>query len=157
MNITEQHQLSAEQKAEIVALWNSEYPSSLSHSSMDSFEAYLDGLTDPCHYFLIAPENTLLAYALTFIRDSEKWFAIIVNHHYQNQKIGMRMLTALKAAHPKLNGWVIDHEHSIKSNGTVYKTPLPFYLKNNFTIIPDIRLENDAISAVKIVWECNAQ
>jgi len=153
MEIIAQNNLSTVQTVKVLALWNNEYPESLIHHSMTGFENYLNTQEDPCHYLLVDDKQELLAYAVTFTRDREKWFSIIVDGEFQHQRMGTIMLNAIKLRNHKLNGWVIDHEKSTKQNGTAYKTPLPFYLKNDFRVIPGVRLENEAISAVKIVWK----
>ena len=153
MEIIAHNKLSTEQTAKVLALWNNEYPESLIHRSINGFENYLSTQDDPCHYLLLDDKQELLAHAVTFTRDLEKWFSLMVNEAYHHQRMGTIMLNAIKLRNPKLNGWVIDHEKSTKQNGTAYKTPLPFYLKNDFTVIPGVRLENEVISAVKIVWE----
>ena len=62
------------------------------------------------------------------------------------------MLNKLKFDEATLNGWVIDHPHDKKRNGKRYKSPLEFYLKNGFILIPETRLQLETISAVKINW-----
>ena len=52
-----------------------------------------------------------------------------------------------------LSGWVIDQENEVKQNKDFYKSPIPFYIKNGFTISTDIRIENEKISDVKIKWK----
>jgi len=54
-----------------------------------------------------------------------------------------------------LNGWVVDGERYIKSNGEKYLSPLEFYKKNDFEILVGERLETEKISAVKIKWKKN--
>ena len=92
------------------------------------------------------------AWAVIFERDSEKWFAIIVDSELHQIGLGSKILNRLKTFSSELNGWVIDHENDNKANGEPYRSPLAFYLKNEFTLIPENRLELDFISAVKINW-----
>ncbi|MDQ1089121.1 hypothetical protein [Siphonobacter sp. SORGH_AS_1065] len=61
------------------------------------------------------------------------------------------MLNKLKENEDALNGWVIDQNSDRKLNGSLYQSPLELYQKNNFQVIPEIRLET--ISAVKIRWK----
>lgn len=53
----------------------------------------------------------------------------------------------------KIIGWAIDHNLDNKVNGETYKSPLEFYVKNNFEILSKEQLELDTISAVKIQWK----
>ncbi|GGI27649.1 hypothetical protein [Pedobacter mendelii] len=66
---------------------------------------------------------------------------------------GTALLSALKENETVLNAWVIDKEEAIKQNGEIYKSPLNFYLKNGFMVYPEMRLENEKMSAVKIIWK----
>ncbi|MCK9481612.1 MAG: hypothetical protein M0R38_07625 [Bacteroidia bacterium] len=63
------------------------------------------------------------------------------------------MLNELKSDENVLNGWVIDHNSDIKINGNFYQSPLNFYLKNEFEILNETRLELEIMSAVKIKWK----
>ena len=40
----------------------------------------------------------------------------------------------------------------ILKSGKPYRSPLDFYIKNGFKVLPEIRLELPSISAVKIKW-----
>jgi hypothetical protein len=47
---------------------------------------------------------------------------------------------------------IIDKENFLKKNGDMYKSPLNFYINNSFNLNPDIRIDNEKLSAVKITW-----
>ena len=57
-----------------------------------------------------------------------------------------------KEKNSELNGWVIDHNKELKQNKEYYISPIEFYIKNDFRIIAETRLELENISAVKIKW-----
>jgi len=97
--------------------------------------------------------NQILGWAFVFVREKENWFGIILNSKQQGKGFGTLLLKELKKCKSSLNGWVIDHSNDIKQNGELYSSPLDFYLKNEFLVDKNIRLENNAISAVKIKWE----
>jgi len=152
MEIIETESLTPEQKFQILELWNSEYPESLMHANTGSFDEYLNPLKNQKH-FLAVDNNKLLAWAFQFLRDSEQWFAIIVSGKSQGKGVGKKMIQKLKDNNARLSAWVMDKEDKKKINGEIYKSPLNFYLKNEFTIVPDVRLETEKMSALKIQWE----
>lgn len=152
MDIISKQILTPNEKSQLFSLWNAEYPEKITLQSLENLDNYLNGLTDQMHYFLLNDKQQIEAWALTFKREKEKWFAIIVSEKIQGSGIGKEMLNKLKVDEDTLNGWVIDHTHDKKRNGTRYKSPLEFYLKNGFTLIPETRLELETISAVKINW-----
>lgn len=71
-------------------------------------------------------------------------------------KIGTELLNTRKQNNSILNAWGIDHDTDLKLNGTIYKSPLPFYLKNEFEVLSTTRLDTDKIKAVKIKWTKNS-
>jgi hypothetical protein len=145
--------LTDSQKESAFNLWNNEYPKDLQYKHLTAFDSYLNGLSEKRHYLLINEEETIAAWAVTFTRNAKKWFAIIINSEIHGKGYGTMILDEIKKDEPQLLGWVIDHERDLKSNGQKYRSPLAFYKKNNFDILPDCRLESETISAVKIVWK----
>lgn len=141
------------QKDAAYNLWNNEYPRNLQYKNISEFDEYLDGLLDKKHYLLINSQGIMLAWAITFKRSNEKYFAIIINNKIHSKGYGTAILNEIKKEEQHLVGWVIDHERDSKINGDKYLSPLAFYKKNHFTIIQDSRLESETISAVKIVWK----
>lgn len=139
------------QKEAIRALWNANYPASLELKTPEDLDLYLSKLTD-LHYWIVTDEQeTICGWGLTFIRDNDRWFAIVIGA--QRSGTGTRVLEAMKALHPVLNGWVIDHDTAPKLSGELYRSPLDFYRKAGFTVLPDQRLSNEKMEAVKIRWE----
>ncbi len=143
------------QRLQIFRLWNNEYPAQLGYSDLEGFEKYLAGLVNPIN-FILRKENVLLAWAVAFDRDAERWFAIIVDSSTQKKGNGTLLLNTLKAEESSLCGWVTDHESYVKKDGSPYPSPLGFYLKNGFKVIDDVRFENEKLSAVKIMWQRNS-
>lgn len=152
MKINRQTKLDDEQKKQIFALWNNEYPERLAYQSIENLENYFNKLYNQTHYLLLNEQNEIDGWATTFIRENEKWFAIIVSEKLHGKGIGTQMLNKLKEDEAVLNGWVIDHDSDKKLNGNYYKSPIEFYQKNGFEIIAETRLELDIMSAVKIKW-----
>ncbi|WP_432411200.1 GNAT family N-acetyltransferase [Rasiella sp. SM2506] len=152
MDIIKTEKLTKNWKSQILTLWNNEYPEKLNFTSLATFETYLKNLTEPSHRLLVDADGNLKGWYFDFIREEEKWFAIIIDSTLHGKGYGTRLLTEAKEKEHELNGWVIDRNEGKKRNGEVYKSPLAFYLKNGFERIPEIRLELEVLSAVKIYW-----
>ena len=134
-------------------LWNNEYPQNLQYKSIIEFDEYLNGLQEIKHYLLINNKEVIVAWAATFKRNNEIWFAIIIDSTVHGKGYGTAILNEIKKEEKHLVGWVIDHERDSKVNGDKYRSPMAFYTKNQFNILYDSRIESPTISAVKIVWE----
>lgn len=139
-------------KQQVFDLWNNEYPEKLSFNDLTEFDNYLHKQENLKHFLLVNEIDLILGWALTFDRENEKWFAIILSETIKGKGWGRKMLEAIKQAEPTLNGWVIDHNNDKKKNGQPYISPLKFYEKSGFGILSEVRLELDTISAVKINW-----
>lgn len=152
MNITETSHLTESQKKELLQLWNAEYPASLVYASLKDFETYLNGLQDHKHFLLIDDDHIIQGWHFHFTRDGETWFGMIVSSKFQGQGLGSKLLNEGKKGINKLSGWVVDHADYSKTNGAPYLSPMAFYLKNDFEIVPDIRPTDGKFSGVKVVW-----
>lgn len=141
------------QKKALFNLWNSEYPANLAYAELAEFEQYLNHLIDPKHFLLLDEQNQIKAWAFSFLREGANWFAIILAHEIQKQGLGKQLLDTLKSENEELNGWVVDHNATLKVNGEIYLSPLAFYEKSGFSILDGQRLELEKISAVKIQWK----
>jgi GNAT superfamily N-acetyltransferase len=151
MKIIKSTELTTPQKASILYLWNREYPVQL-YLTSDGFDDYLKSSTGHQHLLILDDASEIIGWAYAFDRDNDRWFSILIDSLYQNLGFGTMLLNLLKENENKLNGWVIDHPNDIKKNGDPYESPLKFYLKNDFSICPDIRNKDEKISAVKIEW-----
>jgi len=151
MKIIKSNTLTKSQKESICFLWNREYPRQLAVTA-EGLDNYFLETTSHAHFMVLDDTDEIVGWAFTFDRDGDRWFSILINTLYQRLGIGRMVLKLLKEKETRLNGWVIDHPHDIKQNGEAYESPLPFYLKNEFIVQPDIRMENEKISAVKIEW-----
>ena len=152
LKIIQTNELNDQAKMQVFDLWNNEYPEKLSYKSLNEFDNYLQNLNNLKHFLLISDIDIILGWALTFDRDNNKWFAIILSEKIKGKGLGRKMLDELKKVEHILNGWVIDHNNDKKKNGVAYVSPLKFYEKCGFEIQNDVRLELDKISAVKIRW-----
>lgn len=143
------------QKLTVFELWNNEYPLQLVHERITDFENYLSHLIATKHYLLYDENEAIIGWGIIFLRDSEQWFALLIDTRFQGMGLGTFLLNELKKTQPVLNGWVIDHENDLKQNGKPYLSPLAFYKKNNFEVLGNFRIENEKLSAVKIKWHSN--
>jgi GNAT superfamily N-acetyltransferase len=153
MDIVNTTQPSEQQKEAICTLWNNEYPAQLAFADMIGVNGYLDNLIEQDHFFAIDDYGSIIGWAFSFVRDGERWFAIIVDGKMQGKRLGTRLLNKLKEKEALLNGWVTDHNRYVRQDGTAYPPPLAFYLKNGFEVCNDVRLEVEKLSAVKIKWD----
>jgi GNAT superfamily N-acetyltransferase len=145
-NLTQAH------KESIFELWNAEYPQQLGFQALASLDDYLSNLNDQSHYFALDENNKVQGWAFVFERENEKWFAMILNRSIHGKGIGTSLLNLLKENETILNGWVIDNATYERADGSGYPSPLLFYLKKDFIMHPEIRLETPELSAIKITW-----
>ncbi len=155
MNIIKTNRLSTHQNKQIYQLWNSEYPNGLNYNSPELFEKRFNELNSARHYLLLDEYGGLLGWCCDFEREQERWFSIIVDPNFHTQGYGTILLNMLKENNEVLNGWVVDHNNHFRSDGEHYYSPLPFYLKNHFEVLSDIRMESELLSVVKIKWSKN--
>ena len=101
---------------------------------------------------MIDANKEIKGWYFDFIRNNEKWFAIILDSKIQGKGYGTKLLELAKQKENVLNGWVIDHNRDKKKNGASYISPMNFYLKSGFEKLAKNRLESEKISAVKIIW-----
>lgn len=139
-------------KSQILELWNNEYPEKLNYKSVADFDVYLKNLTEQSHIVLVDENKNVKGWYFDFMRQDKKWFAIIIDSAQQGKGFGTKLLHLAKNKETELNGWVIDRKEGKKRNGEAYTSPLAFYLKNGFQVIPEIRLELETLSAIKIQW-----
>lgn len=158
MNLLTIPHLNNDQFKQLLQLWNKEYPEQLAYNELSEFRAYVEGLVNATHFLLTDECELIKAWAFTFTREGERWFAIILDNSVQYQGYGTDLLNTLKEQEQALCGWVTDHNQYKKKDQAAYSSPLAFYLKNKFTVCDEVRLETDRLSAVKIQWSrINAQ
>lgn len=153
MQIKRTEQLTKKQKKNILALWNEEYPEALSLSDISAFDGYLEGLSDKHHLLVINGKEDVAGWLIDFIRDDERCFAMLLHASLQGKGYGTKLLHLAKQTNAELNGWVIDNNEQQKQNGQSYKSPIGFYKKNNFEIVPDIQSKKNGIKGIKVRWK----
>lgn len=152
MKIETQKSLSEIQKEVITQLWNTEYPQQLSFGNVDDFDKFLNSVSDKTHYLLIDENTQIKGWLMTFTRQDERWFSVIVDSSEKQKGYGTQLLEVIKNAENEINGWVVEHDNYLKNNGEIYQSPLGFYEKKGFEILHDVRWLTKNLSTVKIRW-----
>ena len=140
------------QREQLLQLWNREFPERLAYGALADLDRYLDQLNDARHLLLL-DQDSLLGWYCDFQREGQLWFVMILSSKIQKQGWGSRLLGMAKETVQELHGWTIDHNGDCKQNGDPYRSPIPFYVRNGFEIVPEIRFESPQLSAVKIHWK----
>jgi GNAT superfamily N-acetyltransferase len=140
------------QKSQLMGLWNREYPASLAQKSMGDFEDYLSKLVDSCHIVIQSDEIEILGWYFDFMRDGHRNFGMVLDAKIQGAGFGKKLLTRAKSIQNELQGWAVESTVYKKSDGSLYKSPIDFYRKMEFEILPEIKFERDTFTAIKIKW-----
>lgn len=143
--------LSDKHHAQINALWNEEYPTTL----VGRFPMLLEDTLLFKHFIILNEEENVMAWAAYFQKDEEIRFSILVGRSHQGKGYGKQLINAMKNELPEFYAWVIDSNAFLKNDGTPYVSPLPFYTKLGFEVLPNIRIDNHIINAVKIRYRRN--
>jgi GNAT superfamily N-acetyltransferase len=139
-------QLAEKHHAQINALWDDEYPTTLA----GRFPMLLDDAILFKHFLILNEKENLLAWAVYFQKDEEIRFSILVDRKHQGLGYGKQLIDALKNELPEFYGWVVDKPYFIRKDGSAYPSPLSFYLHLGFNVIREQRIDSDMISAVKV-------
>jgi len=153
MKITKQTWLTPEQKQAALKIWNAEYPVNLQMPGIAEFDAFLNPLVNTKYYLLIDDNDVIAGWAATFSVESVRSFFIMLHSAYHGKGYGTNLLNEVKIDGTQLFAWAIDHNNDVKPDGRPYPSPINFYLKNGFTVNDSLRLENEQLSAVNILWE----
>ncbi len=149
--IYQTNELNSIQSEELMSLWNNEYPNSIAHDSLESFEIYLSTLENQVHFLALESEQ-ICGWGFCFDRNYERWFAIIINRKQQGLGLGAALLNELKKQETELNGWVVIENTSPRTDETPYPLPMNFYLRNGFQITSE-KNTSAVFTSQKIVWE----
>ncbi|UGU15998.1 GNAT family N-acetyltransferase [Sinomicrobium kalidii] len=152
MEFAEKKALTQRQKQEILDLWNREYPKDLSLADVKAFEDYLDSLADKRHLLLLDENGSVKGWLIDFVRDEERCFAMLLNPDQQGKGLGSRLLTLAKERNSELNGWVVDNSEELKENGEKYRSPIGFYEKNGFSVLPGVSSKKNNINGIRVHW-----
>ena len=145
--------LNQQQQFELLKCWNEVYPLNLKFDDLGKMKIYFDGLQKLEYFLLIDSSIPATAFSFRFIRDEELWLAMLMPPSMQGKGYGSILIEELTENINSISAWVVDHERDVKADGSPYISPLLFYLKERFEIQEGVRLENDTISAAKLVWK----
>ncbi len=143
--------LNREQKLQALTIWNTEYPERLMMPAVADFDDFINTLFNPKYYLLLDGE-VIAGWAATFFINDIRCFFIMLNSAYHGKGYGTMLLNELKKHGDQLFGWAIDHNNDRRTDGRLYPSPIDFYKKNGFAVNDELRLENEKLSAVNIVW-----
>ncbi|HAS43771.1 MAG TPA: N-acetyltransferase [Microscillaceae bacterium] len=153
MNFLYVTQLNHLQKQAVMQIWNNVYPAQLTHNTLANFEKYLVPLHNDHHILVQNEDQDIVGWLVTFDRQQERWFAMLMADRVKGQGIGSELLRQAKTMNEVLNGWVVDHNHYKRKDGTTYLSPLGFYIKNEFEVLKENRLQDSKLSVVQVRWE----
>ncbi len=153
MDSFETENLTEEETIDLFYLWNKEYPKILQYFEIDGLRKYLNALKEPRHVLYKDSTGKVKAWYCDFLRDEERWFAMILQRELQGKGMGTQILQHAKVRRSHLNGWVILKNTYKRSDGETYYSPAAFYIKNGFQIFEDITLNIGIFSAVKMEWK----
>ncbi|MDP9081926.1 MAG: GNAT family N-acetyltransferase [Bacteroidota bacterium] len=145
--------LSEQQKERVLQIWNTEYPVKLRMPGMVEFDTFLNTLINPEHYLMVDNDDVIIGWGNKYYIGDVTCFFIMISGEIHGKGYGTTLLNELKKGEKQLFGWAIDHNNDIKADGRPYPSPINFYIKNNFTINTERRLEDEQLSAVNILWE----
>lgn len=136
MEIVKKKDLNELEKEVVCSLWNKHYPKQFYLPSLD---IYLRDKTN-VHHYLAVLEDSILGWLFTYDKVDGTWFALIVDDKAQNKGIGSKLLKSALLDCYHLNGWIILDNNLKRKNGSLYVSPLGFYLKQNFTFNKSITI-----------------
>lgn len=157
MNITAVSSLSLSQKERLLHLWNAEFTTGVRSKNLAAFEDYLSKWEYPHHILLLDEQEVVQGWIFIFSRDGGRWFSMLLDKNLHGRGYGSQLLKAAQQTENQLNGWVVDDDEHVKSDGTAYRSPIGFYVKNGFEVKREDRYESEVLSAVKVFWERKIQ
>lgn len=138
------------EKFRIAALWTAEYPADIAFFSVADFEEFLESIGNRRHFIATAQGGEIAGWLISFDRDGERWFSIIVDETFKGRGIGRGLLDLAFDHDRELNGWVVPTDEYFTHFGKPYKSPLGFYLKYGFDVIAGEKFAKTLIDTVKI-------
>ena len=68
MEFLSTNELSESWKAQLLELWNKEYPTKIAYTSIQELENYLSGLKDPVHILMIDEKGRIISVNLAVVQ-----------------------------------------------------------------------------------------
>jgi hypothetical protein len=138
----------------IYNIWNSVYPTQVVFVSKNDFKSYLDKANNQKHFIYRNDDTTIGGWLMTFTRNDDRYFVLLVSEKKKKNGIGTILIEEMKKSEDIIMGWVVELNTYIKSDGTLYHSPVDFYKRSGF-IITDEKCEENNFSIVKIMWQRN--
>lgn len=150
ISIKERAVLTDAEKIRVAALWSAEYPAEMAFSTVREFDAFLGTIQNHRHFIATTSDDEIAGWLVSFDRDGERWFSIIVDADFHGRRIGFGLLDAAFSRDRELNGWVVPIDGFPKRDGAAYRSPLGFYLKYGFHVVAGEKFAKYEIETVKI-------
>ena len=138
---------------QLMDIWNEVYPKILIKNNLEAFRAELTKYQDYWHIVNYDTEGQVVGWYFDFIREDDRWFGIIIRRDSHGRGIGKELIELAKQKRGRLCGWVFPKSEYLKRDGSHYPSPIPFYEKLGFTTLPEVKLETDTFTLIKIQWE----
>lgn len=145
MTIIQLQQLSADQITQISQHWDSEYPLSL----QGKFNVLLEKGSQWQH-FVALTAGMVAGWAGIFTEAGDTRFSIVVAQQAQSKGIGKQLIAQMRQYAGELEGWVVDQADVRKQDGSLYPSPLAFYQKLGFEVLPAQRFDTEALRSVRV-------
>lgn len=150
MKFSRSQKLTPTEKMDIFHIWNNAYPAQIAYTSVDDFDTYLHTYANPTH--LLAKVNSkVVGWLSTFDRNGERWFALLIDSHYQKKGVGSKLMHEMQHVETAISGWMVPHNDYIKSDGSHYLSPQLFYKKFGF-LTTNETMQSATLTTVKIRW-----
>jgi len=145
MKITPTTALSLVQTAQIAALWDAEFPHTLQHK----FYALLESARAWQH-FIVEADGQVLAWGGIFTQNNDTRFSLLVATQDQGKGLGKQLIAQMRQYAGELEGWVVDQADVRKQDGSLYPSPLTFYQKLGFEVLPAQRFDTEQLRSVRV-------
>ncbi|MHA1228142.1 MAG: GNAT family N-acetyltransferase [Candidatus Hodarchaeales archaeon] len=138
--------------------WNQEYPVIFDRMTIKSVQRLFSEHRTTWEILLAQKETTnepvgLLILQHELIKNRQNWFTIVVDRKYQGRGVGSTLIDKAKSLVEQLHGWVIPFNDYKREDGSYYKSPFNFYLKQGFKIGDDFFVEKKDLHLVEVYWE----
>jgi len=135
----------------LLQLWNAEYPRDIAMASENDLADYLSEFQKPRHHLYYHENGELMAWYCLFEREQIPWFVIIISRKAQGSGLGSSILRKAQMEESLLNGWAVEDSRYRRADGSIYPSPLPFYIKNGFRLTGKKPAESN-LNIVHILW-----
>lgn len=136
--------------------WNAANPATSQFKTTEELVDTIKGLANQNHYLAINDAG-IIGWAVTYDSRLGREFLILVDNNNQHKGIGSKIVRTMQATEQELNSWIIDHDAHLKSDGSVYYSPMMFYLKHGFMVIIDERHNHFGVEKTRISWASNSK